>query len=69
LSTLKELTADVHAEAESQPFIKSIFAGNVDKDKYTSYLYQLVHVYSLIELLASNHSIFDGIEDLKRAKL
>ena len=69
MSTLKELTADVHAEAESQPFIKSIFAGNVDKDKYTSYLYQLVHVYSLMELLASNHSIFDGIENLKRAKL
>jgi hypothetical protein len=31
VSTLKELTAEVHAEAENQPFIKSIFAGNVDK--------------------------------------
>ena len=34
------MTADVHAEAESQPFIKSIFAGNVDKGKYTDYVYQ-----------------------------
>jgi heme oxygenase len=67
LSTLKELTAEVHAEAESQPFIKSIFAGNVDKDKYTDYVYQLFHVYGLMEILASKHGIFDGIENLKRA--
>jgi heme oxygenase len=67
LSTLKELTADVHAEAESQPFIKSIFAGNVDKVKYTDYVYQLFHVYSLMEILASKHDIFEGMEDLKRA--
>jgi heme oxygenase len=69
LSTLKELTADVHAEAESQPFIKSIFAGNVNKEKYADYVYQLFHVYGLMEILASKHAIFDGIEDLKRAKL
>lgn len=69
MSTLKELTAEVHAEAESQPFIKSIFAGNVDKGKYTDYVYQLFHVYGLMEILASKHDIFNGMEDLKRAKL
>jgi heme oxygenase len=69
LSTLKELTAEVHAEAESQPFIKSIFAGNVDKEKYTDYVYQLFHLYGLLEILASKHSIFEGMEGLKRAKL
>jgi heme oxygenase len=67
LSTLKELTADVHAEAESQPFIKSVFAGNVDKGKYTSYIYQLTHVYGLMEILSNNHALFEGIENLKRA--
>ena len=67
MSTLKELTAEVHAEAESQPFIKSIFAGNVDKEKYTDYVYQLFHVYGLMEILSSKHGIFDGIENLKRA--
>jgi hypothetical protein len=35
MSTLKELTADKHREAESQPFLKTIFAGNVDEAKYT----------------------------------
>ena len=69
LSTLKELTAEVHAEAESQPFIKSIFAGNVDKNKYIDYVYQLTHIYGLLEILASKHNIFEGMEDLKRAKL
>ena len=45
MSTLKELTSAKHAEAEQQPFIKSIFAGNVDKEKYTDYLFQLMVLY------------------------
>jgi len=68
LSTLKELTAEVHAEAENQPFIKSIFAGNVNKDKYTSYVYQLMNLYSLLETYGDDHFIFHGMEDLKRKK-
>ena len=35
--------------AESQPFIKSIFENNVDKEKYTDYLYQLYMVYFHLE--------------------
>lgn len=68
MSTLKELTAEVHAEAENQPFIKSIFAGNVDKSKYTSYVYQLMNLYAILESYGDDHFIFYGMEDLKRAK-
>lgn len=68
MSTLKELTAEVHAEAENQPFIKSVFAGNVNKDKYTSYVYQLMNLYSLLETYGDEHFIFYGMEDLKRKK-
>jgi heme oxygenase len=67
LSTLKELTAEVHAEAESQPFIKSIFAGNVDIDKYTDYTFQLIHLYGMLEALGDTHKLFEGMEELKRA--
>ena len=49
MSSLKELTADKHREAESQPFLKSIFAGKVDVHKYTDYLFQLLHVYQVLE--------------------
>ena len=45
MTTLKEQTSEKHKEAETQPFIKSIFQKNVDKDKYTEYLYQLYLIY------------------------
>ena len=68
MQTLKELTADKHREAESQPFLKTIFAGNVDVSKYTDYLYQLLHVYQVLEFYADTHKLFDGIENIKRSK-
>lgn len=66
MSILKEKTAEIHALAESQPFIKTIFAGNVDKNKYTSYVFQLTHLYSMLETLGDVHGIFDDMLDLKR---
>lgn len=69
MSTLKELTSEKHAEAEQQPFIKSIFAGNVDKDKYTDYVFQLLVLYGALESFADEHGIFGGILDIKRTKL
>ena len=68
MSTLKELTAEKHTEAESQPFLKTIFDGNVNEDKYTSYLYQLLYVYQVLEFYGDNHKLFEGIEDIKRSK-
>lgn len=68
MSSLKELTADKHREAESQPFLKSIFAGKVDVPKYTDYLFQLLHVYQVLEFYADMHNLFEGIEDIKRSK-
>lgn len=68
MSTLKELTADLHAEAEAQPFLKTIFDGNVDKQKYTSYLFQLLNIYGLLETLARPHGLFKGMEGLERTK-
>jgi heme oxygenase len=64
MSTLKELTKERHMIAESQPFIKSIFDNNVDKEKYTDYLYQLYHVYYQLE--KSGEKLFKGIEDMMR---
>jgi len=68
MSTLKEATAEKHRIAESLPFIQSIFSGEVDKYKYTDYLYQLYFIYYTLESHASEVGLFEGIEDLKRAK-
>ena len=68
MTTLKELTAEKHKEAENQPFLKTIFAGNVDRQKYSEYLYQLLYIYNVLENKADDFKLFEGIEDIKRAK-
>jgi len=68
MSTLKELTWEKHKEAESQPFIKSIFANQVNADNYIDYLYQLRLVYSVMEAHADRLDLFEGIEDIRRTK-
>lgn len=68
MSSLKELTAEKHKEAESQPFIKSIFAGKVDTRKYAEYLYQLLCIYGALESHARFAKLLDGMEDIQRAK-
>lgn len=66
MSTLKEATADLHKEAEEQPFIKSIFSGNVSKEKYVSFLFQKYMLYSRLEKYGEELNLFEGIEDIKR---
>ena len=68
MSTLKELTLEKHTEAEEQPFIKSIFTGQVDRAKYIDYLYQLLVLYQNLEWHGSRLGIFKGIDNIKRAK-
>jgi len=68
MSSLKELTAVKHKEAESQPFIKSIFAGTVDNRKYAEYLYQLLCVYGALESHARMAGVLKGMETIQRAK-
>ena len=65
--SLKELTSDKHREAEQQPFLKTIFAVNVDKKQYVDYLYQLAIIYTVLENpLDEKFSLFEGLENLKR---
>ena len=64
---LKEATAEKHREAESLPFIQSIFEARVDKDKYCDYLFQLGLIYYFIEEgLGEKFKLFEGMETLKR---
>jgi heme oxygenase len=66
---LKEATAEKHREAESLPFIKSMFEANVDKDQYADYLFQLGLIYYFLEEgLGEKFKLFEGMEGLKRHK-
>ena len=68
MSTLKDLTLNKHREAEEQSFIKSIFKGRVNRNKYIDYLYQLLVLYQNLEWHGTRLGVFTGIENIKRAK-
>jgi len=64
---LKEATAEKHREAESLPFIKSIFEARVDKAQYADYLFQLGLIYYFLEEgLGEKFNLFEGMLNLKR---
>lgn len=48
--TLKEITKDLHHEAETTEFAKLLLSGKIDKHTYANYLYQLLLIYPVIEL-------------------
>jgi len=59
--SLKELTAEAHKLAETQPFVKKIFSGNITKEEYATYLY---NQYAAYEMLESNALIVGLLNDL-----
>lgn len=63
--SLKEITQDLHHEAEKTQFAKMLLSGKISKEDYANYLYQLVLVYNPIELgnrLEGNFTNLPGLE-------
>ena len=63
--SLKEITKELHHEAETTQFAKLLLSGKISKDDYANYLYQLLLVYPIIESgnkLLGHLDKLDGIE-------
>lgn len=67
--SLKELTANKHAEAESTPFMKAVFARNLPHHLWIDWTYQRSHFYGFIEGAASINSLLDDLPGLPRSFL
>jgi heme oxygenase len=67
--SLKELTADKHAEAETTPFMKAVFAQAMPEDIWTDYTYQKHAWYSTIETRSQEFGLLDNLPGIKRAEL
>lgn len=65
--SLKELTAEAHSLAESQPFVKKIFSGTITKDEYISFLINQELIYATLEMFASESGILDNLPGIHRA--
>jgi heme oxygenase len=66
--SLKELTAEAHKLAESQPFVNLIFSGNISKEQYAHYLLNQELAYATLEAFANDAGILDDLPGIKRAE-
>jgi heme oxygenase len=65
--SLKDLTHDAHKDAESQPFVKILFSGNINPELYATYLKNQHPMYEVLEVCAMPHQLLHGLPDIRRA--
>jgi heme oxygenase len=66
--SLKELTKEVHSEAERTEFAKLLMSGNINKQQYAQYLLNMLEVYSVLEYQCARRDMFDDLPWLGRTK-
>lgn len=64
--SLKELTHEKHRAAERTAFSKLLISGDITKEKYAEYLYQLVLVYNGLEGVAKSLNLLEDLPDIER---
>lgn len=65
--SLKDLTHAAHKAAETQPFVKVLFSGNIDPKVYATYLKNQHPQYEILEVCAMAHGLLTGLPDMRRA--
>jgi heme oxygenase len=66
--SLKEITKDLHHEAEITQFAKLLLSGTIERADYRNYLYNLLAVYDPIEWYCRRQGVFVNMPDLPRLK-
>jgi heme oxygenase len=65
--SLKEITKDLHHNAERTTFAKKLLSGEISKEDYTRYLLQLTAIYGLIEQSCKEQGFLKNLEGIERA--
>ena len=65
--SLREITKDLHTDAERTVFAKKLVTGNITTEEYANYLWQMVLVYTGIENIAGELGQLDNLPDIRRA--
>jgi heme oxygenase len=65
--SLKEATHEQHRRAETRPFVKLLFSGNINPKLYATYLKNQHPMYEVLEACAMPHQLLHGIPDIRRA--
>lgn len=64
--SLRDITKDLHQEAETTAFAQLLLSGNITKEQYTNYLFQMIAIYKLIEHFSKRQGFFDTLPDIER---
>ncbi len=65
--SLKELTHEQHRRAETRPFVKVLFSGNVNPKLYATYLKNQHPMYEILEVCAMPHGLLNEFPQIRRA--
>ena len=65
--SLKEITKDLHTDAERTVFAKKLLTGVLTSEEYANYLWQMVLVYNGIETAARSQGMLVNLPDIERA--
>lgn len=66
--SLREITKELHHEAEKTKFAKLLLSGKIEKTDYRNYLYNLLAVYDPIEWYAGRQGFFANMPSLPRLR-
>jgi len=64
--SLRDITKDLHHEAELTKFAKLLLSGKIEKQDYRNYLYNLMAVYDPIEWYCKRQGFLGNMLDLPR---
>lgn len=65
--SLREITKDLHTDAERTLFAKKLVTGSFTTEEYANYLWQMVLVYNGIETAANSQGMLKNLPDIERA--
>lgn len=66
--SLRDITKDLHHEAETTTFAKMLLSGKIEKADYRNYLYNLLAIYDPIEWYCKRQGFFTNLHELPRLK-
>lgn len=66
--SLREITHDLHHEAEKTQFAKLLLSGKIEKQDYKNYLYNLLAIYDPIEWYCNRQHFLVSMPDLPRLR-
>ncbi len=66
--SLKEITQDLHREAERTEFAKLLLSGKITKKDYANYLYQMIIIYASIEVGNRNNGFLVNLPGIERTE-